>query len=100
MEGLAHAVQQRETLRAVITDLHMPHMDGLSFVRALRRALPDIPIILASGRIEGPLAAELKKLGITVTLDKPFTRFMLSQALQTALLGPRRATETFPATHS
>jgi len=85
MSGLVKAVQQRDTLRAVITDLHMPHMDGLTFVRALRRELPHIPVILASGRAEGPALAELKKLGINVTLDKPFTQTLLSQALQAAL---------------
>ncbi len=88
MSGLAKAVQQRDTLRAVITDLHMPHMDGLTFVRALRRELPDIPVIVASGRTEGSAAAELKKLGVLVTLDKPFTQSLLAQALQAALRGP------------
>lgn len=85
MSGLVQAVQKQASLRAVITDVHMPHMDGLAFVRVLRRALPDIPVIVASGRLEGSLAAEFKKLGVSVTLDKPFTQDMLADALRAAL---------------
>jgi PAS domain S-box-containing protein len=85
MGGLLQAMQHRKELRAVITDLHMPQMDGLSFVRALRRALPDIPVIVASGRLDGAPSKELKRLDITVVLDKPFTQAMLANALRTVL---------------
>jgi PAS domain S-box-containing protein len=87
MAGLVQALQHREALRAIITDVHMPHMDGLNFVRALRRALPTTPVVVASGRLDGTTAAELRKLGATITLDKPFTRAMLSDALRIALRG-------------
>jgi CheY-like chemotaxis protein len=83
--GLVKALEHRKTLRVVITDLHMPGMDGLAFTRALRRALPDIPVIVASGRLEGSVAAEFRKLGIHVTLDKPFTQDMLAESLRLAL---------------
>jgi len=63
-------------------------MDGLAFVRALRTALPDIPVIVASGRLDGAPAKELKRLNITAVLDKPFTQGMLANALRTAL-GPK-----------
>jgi two-component system cell cycle sensor histidine kinase/response regulator CckA len=85
MGGLLQAMQHRAQLRAVITDLHMPQMDGVAFVRALRRALPDIPVIVASGHMDGAPAKELKRLGITVLLDKPFTQVMLANALRTVL---------------
>lgn len=52
VDGLIQAAEHRAKLRGVITDLHMPHMDGLTFVRSLRRMLPDVPVIVASGRIE------------------------------------------------
>ena len=84
MSGLVQAVQNRATLHAVITDLHMPHMDGLAFVRALRKALPDVPVIVASGRLEPAPALELRKLGVHVMLEKPFTQEKLVAALQAA----------------
>jgi CheY-like chemotaxis protein len=83
--GLAQATEHRESLRAVITDIHMAHTDVLAFVRALHQVLPDTPIIVASGRLEGPLAGELRQLGVTITLDKPFTQAMLANALRMAL---------------
>ena len=33
----------------VITDLHMPHIDGIELIRALRELLPDAAIIAVSG---------------------------------------------------
>jgi CheY-like chemotaxis protein len=62
---------------------HMPHMDGLEFVRAVRRLLPDIPIMVASGRMEDAVATEFKTLGVTNLLDKPFTEAQLAEALKT-----------------
>ncbi len=88
MGGLLQAMQHRTDLRAVITDLHMPHMDGLAFVRALRQALPHVPVIIASGRLDGAPTKELSRLNVTALLDKPFTQSMLASALQTAL-GPK-----------
>ena len=85
MGGLLQAMQHRAQLRAVITDLHMPQMDGLAFIRALRRALPKVPVIVASGWPVGAPLKELKQLGVTVVLDKPFTQLMLANALRSAI---------------
>ena len=81
-DGLIQVAQHRTELRAIITDLHMPHMDGLAFVRALRRMLPDIPVMVASGRMEDAVAGEFKTLGVTSRLDKPFTEVQLAEALK------------------
>ena len=88
VDGLLTAAQRSTDLRVVITDLHMPQMDGLAFVRALRRMLPDIPVIVASGRMEEALAVEFKTLGVTTRLDKPFTQPQLAEALKN-LLAPK-----------
>jgi two-component system, cell cycle sensor histidine kinase and response regulator CckA len=86
-DALVLAAEHKAELRAIVTDLHMPHMDGLVFVRALRRFLPDIPVVLASGRVDEAVADELRKLGVVVRLDKPFTEEQLARALRTALAG-------------
>lgn len=99
MGGLLQAMQHRSQLQAVITDLHMPNMDGLAFIRSLRRALPDVPVIVASGRLEAAPIKDLQRVGVTVLLDKPFTREMLAKALRTVLATPqpqsRPALESF-----
>jgi two-component system, cell cycle sensor histidine kinase and response regulator CckA len=86
-DALILAAEHKAELRAIVTDLHMPHMDGLVFVRALRRFLPDIPVVLASGRVDETAADEFRKLGVVVRLDKPFTEDQLAQALRVALAG-------------
>lgn len=87
-DGLIHVAKHSNDIRVVITDLHMPHMDGLGFVRALRRILPEVPVLVASGRMEDDVAEALKAMGVTARLDKPFTERQLAVALQ-ALLRPR-----------
>lgn len=86
--GLQLAMQHQSDLSAIITDLHMPHMDGLAFVRVLRLVLPDVPVVVASGRLEDPHISEMKALGVTHRLDKPFTEGQLAEVLQD-ILAPR-----------
>ena len=81
-DGLVQATQHQRQLRAVITDMHMPFMDGLAFARSLRRSLPDVPIIVCSGRLDDAVAAEFQSLGKTARLDKPFTEAQLAHALK------------------
>lgn len=88
-DALLLAMQHQKELSAVITDLHMPHMDGLSFVRVLRRLQPDIPVVMASGRLEAPQAEEMQELGVTQRLDKPYTESQLSEVLHAMLSTPR-----------
>ena len=57
-EGLALAASQGSHLNLVITDIHMPQMDGLSFVKMLRRIAPNLPVIVYSSRIEPESMAE------------------------------------------
>jgi CheY-like chemotaxis protein len=84
-DGVIQAAQHRTELRAVITDLHMPQMDGLMFVHTLRQMIPDLPVVVASGRMEDAVMEEFKTLGVTTRLDKPFTEAQLAAALKTAL---------------
>jgi PAS domain S-box-containing protein len=82
-DALAQVMEHLAELRAVITDLHMPHMDGLSFVRVLKGRLPQVGIIVSSGRLDEPDENEFKKLGVSALLDKPFSQKELLEALKT-----------------
>jgi CheY-like chemotaxis protein len=83
-EALIQVAEKRSELSAVITDLHMPQMDGLTFVRAMRTLLPTTGIIVASGRVAEHEATEFRMLGARL-LDKPFTQELLIKALEAVL---------------
>jgi CheY-like chemotaxis protein len=77
--------EKRADLRVVITDLHMPNMDGLTFVRVLRHMMPKVGIIVSSGHVDERDRLAFKELGVTTLLEKPFSREMLIAALQSVL---------------
>ncbi len=84
-EGLALIAEKGTALRAIITDMHMPHMDGLGFVRTLRRHLPDVPVLVTSGRLDENVAEQFASLGVTKRLDKPFTQAQFARSMQDLL---------------
>jgi DNA-binding response OmpR family regulator len=53
-EDGAHALQimqeHGESVGLIVSDVQMPHCDGISFAQAVKKAYPEIPIILVSGR--------------------------------------------------
>ncbi|RED17972.1 response regulator [Pontivivens insulae] len=72
VEGLAQLREHRPDM--VITDLNMPNMDGLQFVRAARRdpAGIDLPILLLTTETAQNLRDEAARAHATGWLCKPF----------------------------
>jgi two-component system response regulator AtoC len=68
----ALASLSREAAALVLTDLKMPRVDGIAFMRELRRLDESVPVIMltAHGSIETAVAA--MKLGAVDYLSKPF----------------------------
>ena len=79
---------EASTFVLVITDINMPGMDGLEFIRALRKFAPDVPIIAISGG--GLMPKELlldnaSLLGAFEVISKPFGLAELLGAVDRAL---------------
>jgi len=76
-EGLAVYAANRDHVRLVVADIMMPLMDGVGLVRGLRRIAPAAKVVATSGLMDDPdqagKVAELKKLGVSRFLTKPFT---------------------------
>ena len=72
----------------VITDIIMPEIEGLEFIRMIREVYADLPIIAVSGggrmNPDGYLKAALG-FGATKLLPKPFTNDELIEAVQSSL---------------
>ncbi|MBW2733228.1 MAG: sigma-54-dependent Fis family transcriptional regulator [Deltaproteobacteria bacterium] len=74
-----------ETVHAVITDLRMPHMDGMELLRRISADYPDVPVIIltAHGSVDNAVAAV--KLGAFDYLEKPFDQQQIQQVIAKAL---------------
>ena len=55
----------------VITDLLMPNIDGLSFLRAIRKDHPKLPVIIMSANIQTSVRQECLDAGASVFMHKP-----------------------------
>ncbi|HEU5070570.1 MAG TPA: PAS domain S-box protein [Verrucomicrobiae bacterium] len=84
-EALVRAAENQAALSLVITDAHMPHMDGLTFARALRHMIPEVKLVVMSGRLDDNLEREFRKLGMAAALLKPFTHEKLVSVIQRTL---------------
>jgi DNA-binding NtrC family response regulator len=49
-------MMQEETPDLVISDIQMPGMDGIAFLRAIRGQFPDLPVILMTGYVTAETA--------------------------------------------
>ena len=79
-EAVALYAENRDEIRAVLTDMVMPFMDGPATIRALQRLNPNVKIIAASGLTANtPHGAGLE--GVEVFLTKPYTADKLLNAL-------------------
>jgi len=77
----------------LITDLKMPGMDGLSVIRAARRRLADLPIVIITGKSTEASAIEAINLGVTGYLTKPFALTRVLSVTARALGEPAPAIE-------
>ena len=68
-----------QTVHAVITDLNMPVMNGIEFIRKYRQhpSSKGVPIILLTTESDETLKAEAKAAGATGWIVKPFKQDQL-----------------------
>lgn len=57
----------------IVSDIRMPVMSGLDLAREVRRAKPDVEVVLLSGYEDFQFAAEAMRLGVRDYLLKPVT---------------------------
>jgi PAS domain S-box-containing protein len=80
-DALLAITNMKNELRFVITDIHMPNLDGVGFIRIIKRMIPGLPIIAMSGRLEAVELEQLKVQNVTTILEKPFSTESLMAAL-------------------
>jgi EAL domain-containing protein (putative c-di-GMP-specific phosphodiesterase class I) len=84
----AHALSMLEgglRVGAIITDLHMPGIDGMAFLRAVRRFDMDVPVIIVTGYPSLETALTTIEYGGFRYLTKPAPAAELVRAVRSAV---------------
>lgn len=71
----------------ILTDIHMPFMDGLSLIEHLRAGerYRDIPIVIISASPQPETSIEALEKGATAYLSQPFSSWELSRVVTDCL---------------
>jgi len=83
-------ILKRNNIAAVITDVRMPEMSGLTLLNKIRAFSPSVPVVMitAHGTVNG--AVDMMKRGATDYITKPFSPARLYETME-KLMGNRRA---------
>jgi CheY-like chemotaxis protein len=87
VQALSIYVEHINEIRVVLTDVLMPHMDGVALIRVLNKLNPDARVIASTGQGDDSLLSELKQTGIKAFLQKPYATQNLLATLHEAILG-------------
>jgi len=84
-EGLT--VAKSKQVNMIVTDLNMPNMDGLTFIRELRKlpAYSGTPIIFLTTESDDGMKQQAKAAGATGWITKPFKQEQLMAAVKKLL---------------
>jgi EAL domain-containing protein (putative c-di-GMP-specific phosphodiesterase class I)/ActR/RegA family two-component response regulator len=101
--GAEHALHilKTERIGAIVTDLHMPGMDGIEFMRALRAVDLDVPVLVVTGYPSLETAVASIEVGVFRYLMKPVLASELVESVRLAFsmhrlaLAKRRALELY-----
>jgi CheY-like chemotaxis protein len=95
-DGESALLEYREHARdldLVITDLVLPGLSGWEVFTAIRRAAPDLPVLIMSGHLEPKLEAAVNRSGAAGFLQKPFGLNLLLNRVR-ELLGKRAPSDS------
>ncbi|HWT74007.1 MAG TPA: response regulator [Mobilitalea sp.] len=73
---------KEHTVDIVITDIRMPDMDGITFIKQVKPLYPNIQFIILSGYAEFEYAEQAIQLGVKAYLLKPISNDSLKKAIE------------------
>lgn len=83
--ALAVFVREMDSIKAVLTDINLPYIDGVALIQTIQQMRRDVIFIASTGQADQPRRAELQKLGVTSFLSKPYNADALLTTLRGAL---------------
>ena len=81
----ALALTAMRPVALVITDYHMPGMNGVQLTRAIKRASPTTPVAIVSVDDAGAVARQAHAAAAEYVLPKPFVLAQLKQMIGASL---------------
>jgi PAS domain S-box-containing protein len=88
-EALGLLASHPAAVKAVVTDVMMPVMDGMALALALKQSYPQMPVIACTGWGQEGIQAKLKGLGVESFLEKPYPSSALLTTLRQRLPAAR-----------
>jgi CheY-like chemotaxis protein len=85
VDGLCAYARHMTEIKAVITDMAMPVMDGPALIAGLKKLNPAVKMIAATGMASNARLETIARLGVDRILSKPFNSHTLLNALRAAL---------------
>ncbi len=85
----ALAIARRTALHAVVLDLRLPDMDGLSVLAAMLEHCPGLPVVVVTGYASVDTAVAAMKQGAADFLTKPFRLDDLTRVLDRSIANAR-----------
>jgi PAS domain S-box-containing protein len=86
IEAIALYAQYQQEICAVLMDIMMPSMDGLTAIRTLQKLNSQVKVIATSGLASNHQLAEVTGIGVKAFLPKPYTATELLDTLQKVLI--------------
>ncbi len=86
IEAIALYAQNRDKISAVLMDIMLPSLDGLTAIRTLQKINPQVRIIASSGLMSDNKLSTVAAIGVNTFLSKPYTVNELLLSLQKVLL--------------
>ncbi|WP_448270280.1 response regulator [Nostoc sp. DSM 114159] len=85
IEAIALYAQNRDKISAVLMDIMLPSLDGLTAIRTLQKINPQVKIIASSGLMSDKKLSAVAAIGVNTFLSKPYTVNELLLSLQKVL---------------
>nr|WP_228119677.1 MULTISPECIES: PAS domain S-box protein [Nostocaceae] len=85
IEAIALYAQHKHRISAVLMDMMMPEMDGITAIRTLKKMNSKVQVIASSGINSTETVAQAAMIGVQQVLPKPFTAKELLNSLHHVL---------------
>jgi two-component system, chemotaxis family, chemotaxis protein CheY len=80
-------LSQDEDIRALVTDLHMPGMDGFELIERVRanEMHAGLPIVVITGSTDPHVSDRLRRRGVNAVFAKPYSPALVREKLEQLL---------------